>query len=214
MKIRTALLLPLFALACLPTDPESPEDPTGPGSRAPRTRSVELRLEHWKLRDGKLNIEPLGRLELQIAWMVAAPVRPAGAERAQTEVRTGLLQRDKVSMGDSTWNMSHSLLRYTETCGDPDPSIYLGLLEVDEGFGDSGRRTRAALGAAAVGVGIAFPVAGAVFGGALVLEGLLAKNDDLGQGEFFLEDGDNDLYLSGRGSRSIVRVRKIVHDDC
>jgi hypothetical protein len=66
-----------------------------------------------------------------------------------------------------------------------------------------------------MGVGLALPAAGAVFGTALVVESLLANNDDLGNGELTIEDGENRVRLTGNDTRSDLTVTKsIIRGEC
>lgn len=195
-----------------PGDANDPNDPNEPMEPAPAFQSVEVVLQSWDFSwDG--TVEPvLTDVELQIAWAFAYPVRPHEDEPGILENYADLLQKGDIPGGlgeqNSIWSMNKVLATYDEYCDDPEPQLLLTLLEVDEGFGRTGTATRAALGALAVGVGIAFPVAGAVFGSVLVLEGLFAKNDDVGHGTFTIEDGPNRLRLSGKDTSSIVTVRK------
>ncbi|MGB5811721.1 MAG: hypothetical protein WBG86_14385 [Polyangiales bacterium] len=200
-----------------PNDPSDPSDPMDPIDPAPAFQTVEVSLQSWDFTwDG--TVEPVTTdVELQIGWVFAYPVRPEGEAPAILESSTGIFQKGDIPGGFGEQNsivaINRELATYDEYCGDPKPQLLLTLLEVDEGFDRTGTETRAALGGVAVAAGLAFttfPVTVAVFGAGLVLEGLLAKNDDVGQGNFTLEDGSNRFMLSGRDTRSIVTVSKEV----
>lgn len=186
-----------------------------PDAGAPAFRRVEVVLESWSLTNAGLRVEPPGDLELQIGWILAYPERPTPDERAEIATDIDLLQKGDVRGDDHIWAMNEGLATFDHYCDDPDPTIVLTLLEVDEGFDDSGTKTRAALSGAAAGLGIFFPLTGLAIGGGLILESLFTRNDDLGQAEFNLDPGDNRLSLSGRDTRSIVTVAVNVLDgDC
>ncbi|MCA9557335.1 MAG: hypothetical protein KC583_02115 [Myxococcales bacterium] len=178
----------------------------GAEDAGPAFQRVEIVLQSWSLTNAGLKVEPPGDLELQIGWILAYPQRPTPDDRAEIATHIDLLQKGDIRGDDHIWAMNETLAVFDHYCADPDPSIVLTLLEVDEGFGDSGTKTRSALAAAATGLGIFFPATGVVLGAGLILEGLFAKNDDLGQGEFNLDPGSNRLSLSGRDTRSIVTV--------
>ena len=206
----TSLALASCGSASGPDDPNDPMDPVD------AFQTVEVVLQSWDFSwDGTVETV-LTDVELQIGWAFAYPVRENEGEPAILETDTGVLQKGDNPGGfgrqNTIWSMNRVLATYDEYCDDPEPQLLLTLLEVDEGFDRTGTETRAALGAVAVGVGIAFPAAGAVFGSLLVLEGLFAKNDDVGQGTFSIEDGSNRLRLSGKDTSSIVTVRKDIID--
>lgn len=176
------------------TDGGDPGETTEP---APSFQTVEIVLQSWDFSwDGTVEV-PLTDVELQVGWALAYPVRQDENQPGILQSRTGVEQKGDIpgGLGDQNtiWSMNRVMATYDEYCDDPEPQLLLTLLEVDEGFDQSGTQTRAALGALAVGVGLAFPVSGAVFGSVLVLEGLFAKNDDVGQGTFTINDGSNRL---------------------
>ncbi len=181
-------------------------DGGAPDGGAPPSQRVRIDLQSWSLTNAGLNVEPPGDLELQIGWLLAYPERPTPNDRAELVTDIDLLQKGDIRGNEHIWAINETLAVFDHDCRDPDPTIVLTLLEVDEGFGDSGTKTRSALAAAATGLGIFFPATGVVIGAGLILEGLFAKNDDLGQGEFNLAPGSNRLSLSGRDTRSIVTV--------
>ena len=196
-----------------PDDRFEPMEPSEP--EPPAFQEVEVVLETWEFYWSDANIEiAFTDLELQIGWNFAYAVRNDPSEPGLLESDSGVIQIDDVkNIGNqgTVQPLKRSLARYREYCDDPSPRIFLTLLEVDEGFDRTGTETRAALGALAVAVGlVAPPVTAAVFGSILVLEGLFAKNDDVGTGEFVIEDGSNRLRLTGKNTRSTVAVRKDV----
>lgn len=174
----------------------------------PAFQTVEVVLQSWSITDAGLNVELVGNLELQIGWAFSYPVRPIEDEPGILQSDTGILQNADAPRNETIWSMNAVLARYDEYCDDPDPQVFLSLLEVDEGFGDTGNQTRTALGVVALGIGAVYPVTGLVFEVALLAESLFARNDDVGQGAFTIEDGPNRLMLSGKDTRSIVTVRK------
>lgn len=201
------------------SDPDDPNDPMEPMEPEPQFQTVEVTLQSWDFTwDGTVEIPPTD-VELQIGWAIAYPVRLNGEAPAMLESNTGIYQEGDIPGGFGEENaivaINQRMATYDEYCGDPKPQVLLQLLEVDEGFDRTGTETRAALGAVAVAAGVAFstfPLTVAVFGAGLVLEGLLANNDDVGQGSFTLEDGQNRFMLSGKDTRSVIRINKEVID--
>lgn len=179
---------------------------TGVVDEGPAFQRVQITLKTWHLLNAGLNVELPGDLELQIGWILAYPNRPNPDDRAEIATDVDLLQKGDIKGDETIWVMNEVLATFDHYCDDPDPQIVLTLLEVDEGFDDTADKTRAGLAAAITGLGVFYPVAGVVLGIGSILEGVLAKNDDLGQGDFRLTQGSNRLSLSGRETRSVVTV--------